>query len=224
MNQQYLTKLANVIVKKREKHASFKKRAALWDKLLRSGQLSEKAIQRLFAMGGSGRLASLFPKTIPASRRGSGLLSRVTPAQRVPGAAAGEISGLRFDGPQMRDDIVRQMRKLIAPAEPYSPMAGILKRLAEMKKAKGKLAPSSQLDKGLFKSMNRPLPKKEGARSAAEHWALLKETKDYYGGAEELAGRLAQTSLRELPLPKVWDSGLGKMVATRVPRSPFSVT
>ena len=222
MNQQYLTKLANVIVKKREKHASFKKRAALWDKLLRSGQLSEKAIQRLFAMGGSGRLASLFPKTIPASRRGSGLLSRVTPAQRVPGAAAGEISGLRFDGPQMRDDIVRQMRKLIAPAEPYSPMAGILKRLAEMKKAKGKLAPSSKLDKGLFKSMSRTKPGR--LRSDPEHWALLKETKDYYGGAEELAGRLAQTSPRELPLPKVWDSGLGKMVATRVPRSPFSVT
>ena len=197
MNQQYLTKLANVLVKKREKHASFKKRAALWDKLLRSGQLSPKSVRKLFAMipgtkitdTGHHSLSSLFPRTIPASRRGSGLLSRVTPAQRVPGASVSEISGLRFSGPERLDDIVRQMRKLIAPAEPYSPMAGILKRLAEMRKAKGKLAPSSKLDKGLFKSMSRTKPGR--LRSDPEHWALLKDTKDYYGGAEELTSRLS---------------------------------
>ena len=41
MNQQHLTKLANALVKQREK------RAALWDKLLRAGKLSENAIGRI---------------------------------------------------------------------------------------------------------------------------------------------------------------------------------
>ena len=120
MNQQHLTKLANALVEKREK------RAALWDKLLRTGQLSENAIYRIWN--------SL---TSPAKDK-IWLLPPTKPN------AVGHTTATR-------SSLVKALREGQGPAKPYAPMSDILERLAELKKSRGRMAPSSKLDKGLFK-------------------------------------------------------------------------
>jgi hypothetical protein len=138
MNQQYLTKLANALVnKKREK------RAALWDKLLRLGKLSPDSVRRIVsaASDAPGHRWQQWQK-----------LKKIFHMKgHDPGGAISVVSR----GRNLQNEAIGAFRQAQAPAKPYAPMEGILERLAELKKAKGKTAPSSQLDKGVFKKQHR---------------------------------------------------------------------
>ena len=139
MNQQYLKKLANALVnKKREK------RAALWDKLLRLGKLSPDSVRRIVSAASDGPTA--------VKQRVMAQLKKIFHMKgHDPGGAISVVSR----GRNLQNEAIGAFRQAQAPAKPYAPMEGILERLAELKKAKGKTAPSSQLDKGVFKKQHR---------------------------------------------------------------------
>lgn len=162
MNPQHLTKLANALVEKREK------RAALWDKLLRTGQLSSDSIARIVKsldpkkmqpIASSGqpwvgrlkgfgsperRLAAHFPHT---KRRLFGRSTKTVPAKRQGYWSLGEWNDFSKD---FFDDIIRGLRKGKIPAKRYAPMNDILKQLK-----KPALPRSSMLDKDLFRNVTQ---------------------------------------------------------------------
>jgi hypothetical protein len=129
---------------------TFEKEAALWNKLLRTGQLNFSSLVRLLkgthgedvAMGKVIRMGKPFPF------KGGPSVSTTLPKT---------FTGTTITSPslvkKLQDDVIRAIRKAQTPAKPYAPMNDILKQLAKTRKAKGKMAPSSMLDKDLFRSL-----------------------------------------------------------------------
>ncbi len=168
---------------KKKKKKKSEKRAALWDKLLRSGQLSEKAIAKIYntlefkprarpwgqrkaTLGdGDGDMRagnrSFFPRTIPEKRTGGflGFGGTTEPARIEPGLT-------RTRG--QRDEVIRGLRKGQTTGKPYAPMSDILKQLAASKAAQKASRGSSKLDKKMFKKELGPaaLPEKQSSMSS----------------------------------------------------------
>ncbi len=207
MNQQYLTKLATTLVKKREK------RAALWDKLIRTGQLSGKSLETIFqrALFPGGRpsisnlsqkggieavkpwfsssfqrvpdkvdeIVKMFPHRSPTKQRSVGWLHNLLSRSKGYMSYAPHTPAIRKSTTAVQGDLVRMLRQLNQPAKPYAPMEGILKQLAELKKAKGKMAPSSKLNKARFKGLQESGQRLKPSRAAvplgaATRWRPLK--------------------------------------------------
>jgi hypothetical protein len=148
-----------------KKKKKSEKRAALWDKLLRTGQLSEEALTKIyksldFGSKGGPRTATFgydsglgpdyveragFPLAVPEKTTGGFLgFGRSTEPAHVLSPRP-ELTRGRQDG------ILRDLRKGQTTGKPYAPMSDILKQLAASKASQKASRGSSKLDKKMFK-------------------------------------------------------------------------
>jgi len=123
----------NLFLKYREKEAA-EKRAALWDKLLRSGKLGAASIEKL--LRSSPKLRHSFSARRSISRLGEGVPQG--DLSQAPQSTVRDYNNLT--------SIFKNLRKEFAsPAKPVgTPMSKLKEQAKGMRKAKGKTAPSSR--------------------------------------------------------------------------------